>query len=205
MKLLDTNIIKIYSNKNDDFLEKYVFPKESKIDLKKHYDIALVLGCSNYDIMFKRADAAIELYKRKIINKIYLSGGIGIFSKNRKEPESLVMKKYMLSKGIKESDIITESKTKDTISNMKKSLEIINNNYNKKINILLITSCFHIKRSKLLLENMCNYNIFSYPVNDEVCDKRIWKTSKNGRKFIKDEALLLYLAAKKGIIKNIEI
>ena len=205
MKLLDTNIVKIYSSKDYDFINKYVFFNEEKNKLKKHYDIALVLGCSNYDIMFKRTDADIELYRKKVIDKIYLSGGIGIFSKNRKEPESLVMKKYMISKGIKEDDIVIETKTSDTVSNMKKSLEIINNNYNKKIDILLITSSFHIKRSKLILENMCSHNIFSYSVQDEICDKDIWKDNKIGRKYIKEEAVLLYLAAKRGIIKNIEI
>lgn len=205
MKLLNTNIIKLYTTKDYSFINKYVFLKEEKNNLKKKYDIALVLGCSNYAIMFKRSDAAIELYKKKIINKIYLTGGIGVFSKNRKEPESLIMKKYMISKGIKEEDIITETNTKDTVGNMKETLKMIDENYNKKLNILLITSSFHMKRAKMLLENMCNHNIYSYSIKDGIGDKDIWNTSKIGKNLIKNEAALLYFAAKKGIIKNIEI
>ena len=205
MKLLNTNIIKLYTTKDYSFINKYVFLKEEKNNLKKKYDIALVLGCSNYSIMFKRSDAAIELYKKKIINKIYLTGGIGVFSKNRKEPESLIMKKYMISKGIKEEDIITETNTKDTVGNMKETLKMIDENYNKKLNILLITSSFHMKRAKMLLENMCNHNIYSYSIKDGIGDKDIWNTSKIGKNLIKNEAALLYFAAKKGIIKNIEI
>lgn len=196
MKLSNTNIFKLWFSKDYDYIYKYVYMNNNTLDLKKHYDIALVLGCSNYNILIKRVDAVVELYNKKLIDKIYLSGKKGFFSKNKKS-EAIIMKEYLLSKKIKEEDIITETNSKDTISNIKNSLKIINDNYNKKINIILVTSSFHMKRAKGLLENMCNHNIYCYPVND--------LDNKETRKLIRNEAILLYLAVKNKKINDSEI
>lgn len=205
MKLSDTNIIKINLTKNKDYIDRYVFMKDENIDLNNHYDVAIVLGCSNYDILYKRTDAALDLYNKKNVNKLLLSGGVGSFSKNRSEKEAIVMKDYLLSKGVKEEDILIDSKSTNTVSNIKNSLEIINNNYKNKINIVLITSSFHMKRSKAILENMCNHNIYVYPVKDGLCDKDIWKNNKVSRRYIKCEMISLYYSVKNGTIKDMEI
>ena len=205
MKLSNTNLFKIYLTKDKNYIDKYVFMKDEQFDYKKHYDVALVLGCSNYDILYKRVDAALDLYNKKVVNKILLSGGVGILSKNRTKKEAIVMKEYLLSKGVIEKDIFVESESKNTVSNMKNSLEIINELFNKKINIILVTSSFHMKRSKAILENMCDHNIYAYSINDGLCDKDIWNNNKVSRKYIKHERVLLYFYVKKGTIKDMEI
>jgi uncharacterized SAM-binding protein YcdF (DUF218 family) len=187
---MKTKIIKLLFNKNK--LTDYVFI-DNNINLKDNYDIALVLGCSNYDILMKRVESTLDLYNKKIIKKILLSGGKHFF---KKKEESLIMKDYLLSNNVKEEDIIVETKSKSTISNIKNSLKILNNMYKDNINILLVTSSFHIKRSKYLLEKLSKYNVFIYPVNDNICDKDVWMNTKKGRKLIRREAISLYLETK---------
>ena len=138
-------LFKILFSNDINFFNDFIFMKNIKeLDKNKHYDIALVHGCSNYNIMNKRIEAAYKLYKEGIINKIYLTGGIGLLSKNKKEPEALVMKKYLLNKGVNEEDIVTELKSKYTKQNIRNFLKKIKKEYNKKINIILVTSSFTI-------------------------------------------------------------
>lgn len=200
------SLFKVLLFKNTKFLNKIVFIKEpSNIDFNKHYDIALVLGCSNHSLMFNRVDYALELYKKKVIDKLYLTGGIGSLSNNRKEIEALVMKDYMISKGVKEEDIITETNSKNTIENFKNTLKLIDNTYKRKIDIVLVTSSFHMKRSKSILENLCNHNIYTYAATNNICDIDKWMNNKTAKKYIKLEAISLYRCQKNGYIKNIEM
>ncbi|MBR2603683.1 MAG: YdcF family protein [Bacilli bacterium] len=206
MKLSNTNIFKLLFCKDINFLNRYVFMKDpSNIDLNSHYDIAIVFGCANYDILYKRADAAIELYKNKTVDKLFLTGGIGILSKNRKNPEAIVMKEYLLSKGVKEEDIVVECSSKYTEKNIINTLKLIDSIYNRKLNIVVVTSSFHMKRTKNIIENKCDHNIYTYAANDNICDIDKWMNSKVSKRLIKFEALSLYLNVKDKTIKDIEI
>lgn len=172
---------------NIEKINKRVFPKEkTNIDLNKQYDIGLVLGCKNYDIMFKRVEEVINLYNSKTIKKIFLSGGIGLFSKNRKRSEASSMKEYLIERNIPEEDIVLEDKSRTTVENMKNTVKNINNE-----SIVVITSLFHSKRSYSILKKLTNNQIYYYGVSDSLCDIDNWFTNKVGKKFVKMEYHLL--------------
>lgn len=167
--------------------DRVFYSNITNIDLNKKYDIGLVLGCKNYDIMYKRVDVSINLYNKKVINKIYVSGGVGLFSKNKDKSEAHVMKEYLLKKNIPAEDIVEEDKGKTTIGNMKNIIKKINSNKS----IVIITSTFHSKRSVSILKRLTDNKIYYYGVLDGVCDIDNWYKNKTGRQFVKLEYYLL--------------
>ncbi|MCR4632628.1 MAG: YdcF family protein [Erysipelotrichaceae bacterium] len=119
-------------------------------------DYMIVLGCGmNRDgtptpLLRGRIDAALDFYhKQKEASgkalKFVPSGGQGpdeIIS------ESECMARYLLSKGIKEEEILREDKSTNTYENMSYSKELILNE-NKEAKISFATSKFHILRAGL--------------------------------------------------------
>lgn len=117
------------------------------------YDIGIVLGTtSGYDKTIDRiqffytADRlfqAIELYKRGKIKKILYSGGSGSLL-HPDEKEGIYIKRYLITLGIPEADIIMEYESRNTFENATFSKKLIPYNTNK---ILLITSASHMRRA----------------------------------------------------------
>lgn len=203
MKLSDNSFISSLFRKKED-INKYVFNNNDSndIDLKKKYDIALVLGSSNRDILFKRCDSVIELYNSGIIKKIYLTGGVGFLSVYRSTSEASIMNEYILSKGIKEKDIFIEDKSRNTYENIINTI----NNIKKDDTIVLVTSDFHMKRSLGLLKKLTKNKVYSYRVLDSINDKDIWmKKGLKTRKLIRTECYLLADYVKKGLIDDQEV
>ncbi len=78
---------------NEKDINNYVFKtKRVEIDIEKNYDMALVLGCSIYGVMQHRADTAINLYNKGVIDKLFVTGGVGFLSTNREDSEANVMR-----------------------------------------------------------------------------------------------------------------
>lgn len=102
----------------------------------------------------------ISAYRLYMINKkpIVLSGGKVYGDK----AEAQVAKKMLVSLGVKEKDIITESASKDTYENAKLVSEIAEKIKIKKI--ALITSAFHMKRSVMLFKKFFK-DIVPYPTD----------------------------------------
>ena len=205
-KLSDAKPLKAFTLNSND-INNYVFtPKRIEIDINKKYDIALVLGCSNYEIMKYRADEAIKLYRLGIIDKIFLTGGIGLLSTNREMTESYIMRQYMLLNGINDSDIIIEDKSKNTYENIKNSLNIIEKASNSEDQIVIVTSDFHSKRVKGIIEKMTPLITHSYGVLDGKHDIDKWdKYSISTKRLIRTEALLLSWYTQKEIIDDQDI
>ena len=192
---------------NEQQLNNYVFKtKRIEIDIKKNYDVALVLGCSIYGIMQHRANDAIKLYKQGIINKLCLTGGVGFLSLHRNTSEANVMKEYMISQGVSANDIIIEDQSRNTFENMKNSLLKIKNKYDQDITIVIVTSDFHSKRCKAMLEKISPFSIYSYGVLDGKHDLDTWNHYNfSTKKLVRTEALLLSWYTKKGIIDDQEV
>ena len=201
-KLSDVNPIHAFLM-NGKNINNYVFnPKVSEINLNEQYDIGLVLGCKNYNIMKCRIDETIKLYNSQTIKKIILSGGAGFFSKNKEESEAYVMYKYLLNNGISNNDITIENKSKNTLENMKNIIKYIESNklYKK---IVIITSDFHSKRSKGMLKKLTDLDIYSHGVLDGIHDIEVWnKGNISIKTLIRLEALLLSWYTKKEIIED---
>ena len=189
---------------SDSDINNYVFKtKRIEIDIEKSYDIALVLGCSNYDIMQCRADDAIKLYHQGTADKLFLTGGIGFLSKNRELSEAYVMRQYMRSQGIADSNIIVEDRSRDTYENIKNSLAQIKKVSGEGGKVIIVTSDFHSKRAKGMLEKMTPLSIYSYGVLDGKHDLDIWNNySFSTKRLIRTEALLLSWYTQRKIIDD---
>lgn len=128
------------------------------INYKPDYDIdfIIVLGCgllkdgTPTPLLKARVDTALDFYHRQLENtgkklKFITSGGQG---SDEVISESESMKRYLMSKGINEEDIIKEDKSTSTYENMVYSKKIIDELDGKKI--LYSTNNFHVFRSGLM-------------------------------------------------------
>ena len=112
-------------------------------------DCAIVLGGSMANSKkldsdtINRLRKAVDLSKNGYLKRILVAGGASfdypyvIVSK--------IMKKFLVSKGIKAKNIFTETDSRDTIGNALFSKLIIQNK--KYSNLVLISSSYHISRS----------------------------------------------------------
>ena len=124
-------------------------------DIKQTYDAGIVLGgVLNYDptmdkIQFNKSNDrlmhAVDLYEKGRIRKIVFVGGSGsLLHPEFKEAEHI--KKFLLTLGIPDSNIVIETESKNTHENAVNIKAILD----KKIpngKFLLITSAFHMRRS----------------------------------------------------------
>ncbi len=138
----------------DCVLRIWEIPTVKESELKGSFDIGIVLGgMLSYDSQLDRMQfskstdrlmQAIQLYKDGIIKKIFITSGSGSI-RYPDIKEAPLLKKYLLTIGIPEDDIILESESKNTRENALFSAPII-----KKIapnaKCLMITSAFHMRR-----------------------------------------------------------
>jgi len=100
---------------------------------KSDVDFIMILGCgfrpdgTLYPLLQGRVDRAIELYRRQIARGakapvIVPSGGQG---PDEPMSEAEAMRSYIVSKGIPESDILMEKKSRTTAENMRFSKQLI--------------------------------------------------------------------------------
>lgn len=134
----------------------YVYMYLSKKN-KKDINFILVLGariCGENvsPLLAKRLDKAIDIYKQNL-NKplIIVSGGQG---KDEVISEALAMKRYLLSKGISEDNIILEDKSTSTYENMIFSKKIMDDISSGKYYCLFSTNNFHVLRSAILARSI---------------------------------------------------
>ena len=90
-------------------------------------DVAIVLGAGTINneaspVFKERVNHAAELYKSGVVGKIIITGGLG---EGSVLADSRVAKKYALSLGIPERDIITEEKSTVTQENLENAAAIM--------------------------------------------------------------------------------
>jgi len=138
----------------DEFMRKWEMPATKYEDLKK-YDYGIILsGMITYDSYYDRLDfkqsadrlfQAVELYKKKYIKKIFITGGSGSILKPDFQ-ESRYLKDYLIIIGIPEKDILIEVNSRNTRENAVETAKILLPE-NKNADYLLITSAFHMRRA----------------------------------------------------------
>lgn len=110
-------------------------------------DYVIVLGHqlknNQYDDVLKYRLIKTLDYLNNNESKCILSGGI---TSNNTISEALVMKEYLITKGINQNRIIVEDKSKDTIENIKNCINLIKPNSK----VVLISSNYHIVRSRMI-------------------------------------------------------
>jgi uncharacterized SAM-binding protein YcdF (DUF218 family) len=140
---------------------------------KQKYDVGIVLGGfsgynpRNKQISFNWASdrlfQALAMYKKGVINKILLSGGNASLINNKVKEADLVVD-YLKLIGIPDSAILFENQSRNTIENAKFSLAIIKK-YKPDAKILIITSAWHIPRTKTIFDKQSSNKIYYYPTN----------------------------------------
>lgn len=141
------------------FLILYLVLKYEKSNCEKFCEYVLVLGARILDedtpckVLENRLISAI-IYLHKFENsKVIVSGGTGI-----DEPisEGYVMKKYLINHGIDKHRIFVEDLSTNTFENLKNTKQIL-----KDVDeILIITSKYHLFRSKILAGRVGFRNIY---------------------------------------------
>ncbi len=124
-------------------------------DLPKYDGLILLGGFSSYNeesdrICFNgssdRLLQAMDLYhKGKAKYFIFTGGSSLILSKEREE--GVFLEDYLKETGIKEEDLIIESKSRNTHENAAFTLEILKEEQLSDKRFILVTSAFHMKRA----------------------------------------------------------
>ena len=160
----------------------YKFPYPTKVDDKKHYDVACVLGCpTNADgslstFQKKRMDCAIKLYHAKITKKILISGS----NVQNEYYEANTMATYARTCKVKEEDLILEFKARNTYENLKYAKQIYEEA--KMTSLIVITSPFHMRRANFFVHKFFqNYAMATYPEHPTIKELieeyfRMWNT-----------------------------
>lgn len=147
---------------------------EPKAVALAHYDIGLLLGgFSSYnedngtlkaEFSGDRLVQTIKLYHQGKIDKILMSGGSGSLLE-RNEPEALYTLTYLRSIKIPDSAIIIEKDSRNTKENFLYADKILKSLNKPNAKILVITSAWHIPRTKLLAEKQGLKNVDYYATN----------------------------------------
>jgi len=124
--------------------------KASKINEKYEFGVVLggmssvnlKTGIVQYSSSIDRLLKAIELYKRGTIKKILITGGSGLLL-HQQLKEADFLKQTCIMLGIKDTDLVLESNSKNTRENALFTKKLIGT----ESKILLITSGFHMRRS----------------------------------------------------------
>ncbi len=206
MKLTDITYFDLLTKyHNKDNLENIVFDIEyPKVESKT--DFGIVFG--GISMIPYRVQEALRLYNEELIDKLVLTGGIGFLNKDRKTPEALKMREYLLNQSVPDSDIIVEGKSRSTYENINLFLQILKNQYNlDDTSFALITSDFHIRRCLAMVRKLLNNDnlLYGSGVKDNITDINSWYKNNYGKRLILKEALSLCYYAKRGIIDNLDI
>lgn len=144
MKLTEINT----NNITDDIIKKVLFniPKSNY----NKADILIIFGCHIKELLDERLEQAIKILKTKDINKIVLTGGIGV---NGDFNESSYMEDCLLKKGIPKDKLLIENKSTTTEENIFNTINLLKHNNlleNKKI--LLLSNQAHLRRIDMELK-----------------------------------------------------
>lgn len=124
------------------------------LPVNKNLDYVIVLGSGLIGdkvppLLKSRLDKGIEIYSQQLSKgnhtKIVVSGGQG---SDELVPEAVAMKKYLVSQGIPELDILVEDKSTTTYENMKFSKNIMNN-ISKNYSCIFVSNNYHVFRASI--------------------------------------------------------
>ena len=138
-------------------------------NIKKH-DFVVVLSGMIHQVgnkNFKKYEwgdpdrffAGIELIKNKKASNLIFTAGQLPWTENWK-PEGYILKDKAVNMGIPEEKILVTDKVKNTYEESVAVLKLVPKN----TSIILVTSTFHMKRSKYLFEKQ-GFNITPFPVD----------------------------------------
>ena len=159
MKLTDIDT----NNISNEIIKKVLFntPKNEYLEA----DCLIVFGFYLKPLLDERIKTVLEILKVKKVDKILLTGGIGVAGDFN---ESEYMKEVLLKNNVKEEIILIEDKSTTTEENIINSIEILkNNNLIENKTIILVSNQAHLKRIGMELKKQLKDNkfeiIYEYP------------------------------------------
>jgi len=125
-------------------------------------DAAIVLGAAVWGerlspVFQERVNHAINLYRAKRIRKIIFTGGQG---NPDEETEAEAARRFAISDGIPQEDILIEDKSTSTYENLAFAKPIVEANGIK--TVLLVSDPLHLKRSVEIAKSL-NYEVSPSP------------------------------------------
>lgn len=174
MKLTDINT----NNISDEIIKKVLFNTPKKKYLEA--DCLIVFGCHLKPLLEERISLAVDILKSKKINKVLLTGGIGVIGDFN---ESKYMKELLLTHGIKKEMILIEDKSTTTEENITNSIEILKKlNLLKNKKIILVSSQAHLRRIGMEFKKQLNDTKFEiiaeYPSSSLLSFENIIKSNE---------------------------
>ena len=131
----------------------------------------------------ERVAKAVDLYKKGLASKILMSGRHTFkLLEKPKTTEAKSMQEFAKTLGVEDKDIFIEENSMDTVGNayFSKLFYLDPNRWKK---IIVVTSDFHVKRSKFLFEKILfDYSIDSF---DSVTEEKKKSLNLNKRKLEK--------------------
>lgn len=123
-------------------------------------DYMIIYGSHKKRILDKRLNHALNIIKENNIDKIVLTGGIGLFGNFN---ESQYMSNYLIKKGINKNKIIIEDKSRTTKENNINTINLLDlKNAKKHLNIILVSQKLHLIRIKRQLNKLLNNNNINF-------------------------------------------
>ena len=140
-----------------------------------------------------RVRRGVELFNKSKAKNIICCGYYGLTASNIPiKSEAKAMKEYAISIGIPSKIIFLEDKSKETIGN----IYLVKDNLLEKNNwkdILIITSDFHLKRTKYIVKRVLGkeYRVEFIGVPSNLTKKQLVKRNKMEKKFLTIDKLWL--------------
>ncbi|MCU4176597.1 YdcF family protein [Carboxylicivirga sp. N1Y90] len=141
-------------------ITKWEGPMENtQVEISKASNIVILGGYSSINsksnkiLFFQSVDRllqALPIYHQNPGSKIILSGGSAeiMFEET---PEATYLKDYLVSINIPEKDIFVESHSRNTNENAIHTKQVLSS-INSNLDVILITSAFHMRRAKMCFE-----------------------------------------------------
>ncbi|MBW2990931.1 YdcF family protein [Candidatus Woesearchaeota archaeon] len=131
-----------------------------------------------------RVEKGVELYKQGVAKNIIMSGKWGfVIDYKPLRTESSAMKEYAVKLGANEENVFVEEKSQDTIGNIffTKKLFLEPNKWRK---IVIITSKFHMPRTKYLCKKILgpDYEVDFNETKSDVSEKELKLRFKDEKK-----------------------
>ncbi len=95
-------------------------------------------------VLRERLETALEYYEKNSDAVIIVTGAQGY---QESVSESYAMKKYLTERGVPEAKIIEEDKAHNTKENMANSKAVLDEYFDREINVAVITNEFHVFRA----------------------------------------------------------
>lgn len=172
-QLLIAAILSLLFFSNNFIAGQVAHAYESSYPLRNHHDIGIVLGgysslnLRTHDIAFgpssDRLFQAVKLLKAGNLKKILLSGGsANLLDTTTKESD--LTYKFLRQIGIPNSSIWVENLSRNTVENAQQSIDMIHRKQ-PNASILVITSAWHIPRSRIIFDKIAKQKLDYYPTN----------------------------------------